>query len=1229
MQSVDVDAAARTARAGGGTTWGRFNDVTAAHGLATTGGIISTTGIGGLTLGGGIGYLCRGVRPVLRQPGLGRGRDRRRRVVTASEDENPDLFWALRGGGGNFGVVTEFTYRLHPVDHHLRRPDVLRAGRRRRRHRVLPRLHPDGATRVRRLPGLPDRAAAAVRAGEPGRRAVRRARLLLDRPRPRRASGSSTASARSRAPVAEHVGPMPYPALNSAFDALVPPGLQHYWKAAFVNELTDEAIAVHMEHGARCRPSTRRCTSTRSTARCHDVAADATAFGHRDANFAPVIAGMWPDPADNERNIRWVRDYYAAIAPHSEAGGYVNFASADDQPRWPTTTAPTTTGCRGQAALRPRQPVPPQPEHPAGRCALTAGQLVLSRRILLRRLHGSAAGRCGRGQGRRRGDGDGDPPSSARGRVLRRRSRQRARAFSAAGRPTPTRSSSWIPGQPQRPRAPARAARGAMIRGPGGPAPASPGRGTGRAQPGPLRDHEKRDQPGPHRHGPWRRRLDLLGAQRPRSPSRPSSCWSSSPTWSASAPSSCCCSASTTAAATRPRPRAPRPPRPTSLVAVPGRDGRRAAAAARHQPLADGRRASPPATRRRTPCGCRWTPRSSPARSGSSAPSSSGSSPPSSFPDPLVGLRIGVATLLGGMVTAGVTYLLVARAARAVTALALAAHPPAGALTLGVRPRLLLTWGLTSGVPMLGVVLLFLDPSNPDGPGEARGRLPRRRRPARRRRWPPCSPRARSASRCATCGGRCSGSGDGDYDVARRWWTTPARSGCCRRASTRWPPAWPSASGCATCSAGTSGRRSPSGRWPPASRWAARSARSPRCSSTSPAPPRWSGAPGPEEMVGLLNRFFEVVVDDDRGRGRAGEQVRGRRGAVRLRRARPTTTTRPGRRCGRPAGSATPSPAAGEVDVGVGVACGRGVGRSGRGGQPAGVHGDRRPGERGGPAHRARQGPPRPRAWPARPTVRTAERRPSASTGRAAPRSSCAGGASRPSPGCATSRPTGQSAGAPGRRPGSARPLPSGERTTTRTSSGCRVPISGSSKRSVRPPRVTDRTMSRSERGSRPDLAGGHRALVQVQALAAGDEVLDDGDHARGVGREAEQPAGGRRRGDDGVGAGLPEQVGVLLLADTGRDRHARVELPHGERDEDGGVVPVGRDDDRAGALDRGPAQHLGAAGVADDAGAARGSWPRRWPAAPGRRRRSCPAACRWPAASGWRCGPWCRSRTR
>jgi FAD/FMN-containing dehydrogenase len=133
--------------------------------------------------------------------------------------------------------------------------------------------------------------------------------------------------------VAEHVGAMPYPALNAVFDPLVPRGLQHYWKAVYVKELTDEAIAAHLAHGPRVTVVNSTMHLYPINGACHDVPADATAFGHRDASYACVIAGMWPDPAGNEANIRWVRDYYAALAPHSEPGGYVNFASTDDQPR--------------------------------------------------------------------------------------------------------------------------------------------------------------------------------------------------------------------------------------------------------------------------------------------------------------------------------------------------------------------------------------------------------------------------------------------------------------------------------------------------------------------------------------------------------------------------------------------------------------------------------------------------------------------------------------------------------------------------------------------------------------------------------------------------------------------------------------------------------------------------------------------------------------------------------
>ena len=133
--------------------------------------------------------------------------------------------------------------------------------------------------------------------------------------------------------VAEHVGVMPYPALNSAFDALVPPGLQHYWKANFVKELRDEAIQAHMIHGPKVPAVNSTVHIYPINGACHRVAADATAFGHREANFATVIAGMWPDPTQNEANTQWVRDYSDAIAPYSEEGGYINFMAGDDQTR--------------------------------------------------------------------------------------------------------------------------------------------------------------------------------------------------------------------------------------------------------------------------------------------------------------------------------------------------------------------------------------------------------------------------------------------------------------------------------------------------------------------------------------------------------------------------------------------------------------------------------------------------------------------------------------------------------------------------------------------------------------------------------------------------------------------------------------------------------------------------------------------------------------------------------
>ncbi len=332
MRSVRVDPGSMTARAEGGATWGDLNHATGAFGLATTGGIISTTGVGGLTLGGGIGYLCRGhgfssdnliSADIVTADG---------RTLIASEREHDDLFWAIRGGGGNFGVVTSFEFALHPVDTIYGGPmffELEDAGD------VLHWYREFIADAPRDFGGFPAFQIAPPLPFIPeDRHGDTFLAFVSCWTGPLDEGETMLKTLRDVAPVvAEHVGPMPYPALNAAFDALVPPGLQHYWKANFVKELTDDAIAAHLEHGPKVPVVNSTVHIYPIDGACHDIASDATAFGHRDARFATVIAGMWPDPADNEANIRWVRNYSDAITPHSEEGGYINFMAEDDQQR--------------------------------------------------------------------------------------------------------------------------------------------------------------------------------------------------------------------------------------------------------------------------------------------------------------------------------------------------------------------------------------------------------------------------------------------------------------------------------------------------------------------------------------------------------------------------------------------------------------------------------------------------------------------------------------------------------------------------------------------------------------------------------------------------------------------------------------------------------------------------------------------------------------------------------
>jgi FAD/FMN-containing dehydrogenase len=332
MNGVRVDPVTRTVRAEGGCTWGDLFHATYAFGCTTTGGIISTTGVSGLTLGGGIGYLTRRFglsidnlvsADVVTADG---------RFLVASERENEDLFWAVRGGGGNFGVVTSFEYKLHPVK------DVkvglvffeLSAAR-----QVLEFYRQYIATAPEEmgaffafqiappLPFIPEK-----RHGETF------CLMVACWTGPLEKGEQALQPIRSAGPVAaELVTTMPFPALNSAFDALLPPGLQHYWKAAFATEITDGAIQAHLQHGPKVPVVNSTMHIYPINGACSRVPGKATAFAFRDARFATVIAGMWPQAQDNAKNIKWVKDYYRAIEPHSSRGGYVNFMADDDQDR--------------------------------------------------------------------------------------------------------------------------------------------------------------------------------------------------------------------------------------------------------------------------------------------------------------------------------------------------------------------------------------------------------------------------------------------------------------------------------------------------------------------------------------------------------------------------------------------------------------------------------------------------------------------------------------------------------------------------------------------------------------------------------------------------------------------------------------------------------------------------------------------------------------------------------
>jgi FAD/FMN-containing dehydrogenase len=328
MKGIRVDPERRTVRAEGGCLLSDLNHNTYAFGMAVPAGVVSTTGIAGLTLGGGVGHLTRRFglscdnllsADVVLADGS---------FVTCSEEREKDLFWAIRGGGGNFGVVTSFEFRLHPVADiyggavfYPLEAGVLGA------YRDFIAKAPEelgvilGITKAAPLPfiaaewhGKPVAAAVVCWSGD-----LAKGEEVL---KPLQKWGRFAGSFLAR---------LPFPVVNTLFDELLPAGLQQYWKGNNVRRLTDGAIQAHVEHGAKT-PTIESGTFIMPTdGAAGRVAPDATAYPFRDAAFLVNVAGAWRDAADNERNIRWVREYFEALRPHSEAGSYINLTSDDDE----------------------------------------------------------------------------------------------------------------------------------------------------------------------------------------------------------------------------------------------------------------------------------------------------------------------------------------------------------------------------------------------------------------------------------------------------------------------------------------------------------------------------------------------------------------------------------------------------------------------------------------------------------------------------------------------------------------------------------------------------------------------------------------------------------------------------------------------------------------------------------------------------------------------------------
>jgi hypothetical protein len=332
MRGVRVDPQARTVRVAGGAVWGDVDHATHAFGLAVPSGVVATTGVGGLTLGGGHGYLTRKYGLTIdnlleADVVLADGRQ-----ISASARDNRDLFWAIRGGGGNFGVVTSFLFQAQPVDQVYAGLTLWPVEQTREAmdwYAQFIKRAPDdvyGFFALMRIPPIPlfpspihQRAVCGVFWCHLG---------------PTEAARQALAAAHDFGPpLFEYLASMPLPKLNSLFDPLLPFGLQWYWKGHFINDLDPTAMAISAEFGRRLPPGLSTAHLYPIDGAAGRVPPSETAFAYRDAKFSMVIAGIDPDPAQLPTITTWARDYWQAMRSHSAGGAYVNFLYDDPEDR--------------------------------------------------------------------------------------------------------------------------------------------------------------------------------------------------------------------------------------------------------------------------------------------------------------------------------------------------------------------------------------------------------------------------------------------------------------------------------------------------------------------------------------------------------------------------------------------------------------------------------------------------------------------------------------------------------------------------------------------------------------------------------------------------------------------------------------------------------------------------------------------------------------------------------